>query len=165
MSMCFGRAKSMVAGLALLVSTAAWTVESPASTPSAAPPAVLFQHETVELAWEKASETKRPLVVMFTTDQCPHCERILSETYGDAAVRRWLGEHAETVLAHARDYTELTKKLGIRGYPTTLIVSRDGQIADAIEGFVDAPTFARRAGRWIGPGSAEGPAPVATASR
>ncbi len=162
MSMCYGRVKPLAAGLALLVSTAACTDQSPASTPDASTPAVLFRHETVELAWRKASESKRPLVVMFTSDQCPHCERMLKETYGDPAIRRWLAEHAETVLAHARDYRELIQKLGIRGYPTTLVVASDGQIADAIEGFVDAPPFARRAGQWIGPG-AQATASLATA--
>jgi thioredoxin-related protein len=63
-------------------------------------------------------------------------------------------KHAETTLAHAKDNAELIEKLGVRGYPTTLIVSADGQIVDAVEGFVDAPTFVRRIAKWVDPNAA-----------
>jgi protein-disulfide isomerase-like protein with CxxC motif len=76
---------------------------------------------------------------------------MLAETYADPAIRRLLSANAETVLAHARDNRELIQRLGIRGFPTTLIVAADGQIVDAVEGDVDAPTLTRRMGRWIGP--------------
>ena len=91
------------------------------------------------------------MVVMFTADRCPHCERMLAETYADPAIGRLLVEHAETALAHAADYAELAQKLGVRGYPTTVIVAADGRIVDAVEGYVDAPTFAARLMPWIGP--------------
>jgi thioredoxin-related protein len=142
------------AAIVAWAAAAACTVESPASTPQTSTPAKLFRHETLEQAWRAAVLGKRPLVVMFTSDQCPHCERMLAETYGHPVLFDFLVRHAETALAHADDYQELAAKLRIRGYPTTLIVSADGQIVDAVEGFVDAPTFARRAQRWIGPQAA-----------
>jgi thioredoxin-related protein len=128
--------------------------QSPASTPTASTPATLFRHPTVEAAWKVAVEERRPMVVMFTSEHCPHCVRMLSETYADPAIRRLLADHAETALAHADANAELIKKLGIRGYPTTLIIAADGQIADAVEGFVDAPTFNRRIAKWVGPAAA-----------
>jgi protein-disulfide isomerase-like protein with CxxC motif len=76
---------------------------------------------------------------------------MLAETFADPAVRQLLSVHAETVLAHARDHRELIRRLRIRGFPTTLIIAADGQIVDAVEGYVDAPTLTRRVGRWIGP--------------
>jgi thioredoxin-related protein len=146
-----GRLLPIVLTAVSLVGAAACSVESPASTPTAA---TLFSHRTVEAAWKKAERQRRPLVIMFTSDHCPHCERMLAKTYADPEIRGLLVAHAETVLAHSRDYAELIRKLGVRGFPTTLIVSADGQIADAVEGFVEAPAFAARLAKWVGPGAA-----------
>jgi thioredoxin-related protein len=149
-----GRLLPIVLTAASLVGAAACSVESPASTPTASAPATLFTHRTVESAWKKAERQRRPLVIMFTSDHCPHCERMLAKTYADPEIRRLLSTHAETVLAHSKDYAELIRKLGVRGYPTTLIVAADGNIADAVEGFVEPPAFAVRLAKWVGPGAA-----------
>jgi hypothetical protein len=79
---------------------------------------------------------------------------MLAKTYADPEIRGLLSAHAETVLAHSKDYAALIRKLGVRGYPTTLIVAANGQIADAVEGFVEPPAFAVRLAKWIGPGAA-----------
>ena len=162
MNMMYGRVRLALA-LALLVTTAACTVESPASTPEALTPAVLFRHATIEQAWQTARTQQRPLVVMFTSDRCPHCERMLAETYAHPEIGKFLADHAETALAHAADNRELAARLGIRGYPTTVVVSAEGQIVDAVEGFVDAPTFGRRISRWMGP-EAQASVPVGAVS-
>lgn len=136
---------------ALLVGTVACTCESPASTPTASTPATLFTYESVEQGWKAAVAAKRPLLVMFTSNNCPHCERMLGETYADPAIRRRLSAHAETVLAHAGENRDLIARLGVRGFPTTIIVDREGQIVDAIEGYLTPIEFTRRVARWIGP--------------
>jgi thioredoxin-related protein len=154
MSRNHGRALPHLAALTLIASLTACSVESPASTPTTSTPATLFAHATVEDAWQAAIAKKRPLVVFFTSDRCPHCERMLAETYANPAVRRLLLDHAETAIAHAARYRALVERLKVRGFPTTVIVSADGQIVDAVEGYLDAPNFARRLGRWIGPEAA-----------
>jgi thioredoxin-related protein len=165
LKMLHGRALPLAAGLALLVTTAACTVESPASTPLATTPAVLFQHETVGLAWLAAADRKRPLVIMFKSDRCPHCDRMLAETYAHPQIRQFLYDNAETALAHSRDYADLVKRLGIRGYPTTLVISAEGQIVDSVEGYVEPVEFARRITRWIGPHAASAQLVPTTAAR
>ena len=41
-------------------------------------------------------------------------------------------------------YRVLIKRLGIRGYPSTLVISPQGQVLDLMEGFLDARKFAKR---------------------
>lgn len=154
MSCLHGRLLPLLAASMPLVGMVACSVESPASTPTASAPATLFSHATVEAAWKKAAKEHRPLVIMFTSDHCPHCERMLAETYAHPATRKLLAEHSETALAHAKDYQELIKKLGIRGFPTTLVVGADGQIVDAVEGFVEPREFISRVAKWVGPRAA-----------
>ena len=104
----------------------------------------LFTHATVQQAWKSAATNNKPLLVMFTSDNCIYCRKMMKETYRHPAIMRMLSENTETVVAHARDYRDLVKKLGVRGYPSTLLVSPQGEVLEFMEGFVDAQTFAAR---------------------
>jgi len=107
-------------------------------------PRVLFVQTSVEQAWKSAVAAKKPLLVMFTSNGCMFCEKMLNETYRHPAIERMLAQSAETVLAHSRDYKALAKKLGVRGYPCTLVVSPEGEVLDFMEGYVEAKAFADR---------------------
>jgi len=104
----------------------------------------LFTHTTVQQAWKSSMATNKPLLVMFTSDNCVYCRKMMKETYRNPAIVRMLSENTETVLAHARDNRDLVQKLGVRGYPSTLLVSPQGEVLDFMEGFVDAQAFAAR---------------------
>jgi thioredoxin-related protein len=107
-------------------------------------PRTLFTQTSVEQAWKSAVAAKKPLLVMFTSDNCMYCEKMLHETYRHPAIERMLAGNAETVLAHSRDYKALAQKLGVRGFPSTLLVSPEGEVLDFMEGYVDAKDFADR---------------------
>ncbi len=106
----------------------------------------LFRHFRVEQAWEAVVAAKKPLLVMFTSDHCVYCRKMLVETYGSPAVRKMLVGRTESVLAHADEYRGLVKRMGIRGFPTTLIVSHQGEVLDLMEGFVEPRAFVQRVG-------------------
>ena len=104
----------------------------------------LFTHSTVEQAWKSAVTTKKPLLVMFTSDGCMYCTKMIKETYQHPAIERMLSQNTETVLAHSRDYRGLVQKLGVRGYPSTLLISPEGDVLDFMEGYVEPKAFAER---------------------
>jgi len=107
---------------------------------------VLFTQTSVEKGWQQAVAQKRPLLVMFTMDNCQYCEKMLSQTYRHPAIERMLRQNAVTVLAHANSHQALVKKLGIRSFPTSLLVSPKGEVLDLVQGYVDAQQFAQRVG-------------------
>ena len=113
---------------------------SPRRTPK------LFVQTNVDKVWKVAATEQKPLLVMFTSQQCMFCQKMLAETYGHPGIERLLQGRTKTVLAHSKDYRELTKKLGIRGYPTTLLISPKGKVLDVMEGFVPPKDFAQRVG-------------------
>lgn len=104
----------------------------------------LFVETSVEQAWKSAVAAKKPLLVMFTSDHCQFCDKMLQETYGHPAIERMLAGSTQTVLAHSRDYKALAQKLGVRGYPCTILVAPDGQVLDFMEGYVEPRAFADR---------------------
>jgi thioredoxin-related protein len=107
-------------------------------------PAGAFQHATVEEAWQAAVVNKRPLLVMFTSDNCTFCRKMLAETYSHQGIQQMLRGRTETVMAHSNDYAALIQKLGIRGYPSTLLISPQGEVLDFMEGYVAPKEFAQR---------------------
>ena len=147
---------------ALLIALCTFAVTARSSALLAADPAAtetlakagVFRHATVEQAWQTASAAHRPLVVMFTADGCPHCDRMLAETYANPAVRKLLAARSETALAHDSKYRALAGRLGVRAYPTTIVVSGEGKIVDAVEGFVEPAAFVARVSPWITPQAA-----------
>ena len=124
-----------------------------ASAQSSAPPkggqTALFANRDIEKGWRNAVANQKPLLVMFTSRQCLYCTKMLKETFGHPAIQKWISPRAETVLADAERYEQLVQRLGIRGFPTTVIVSPKGKVQDVIEGFVEPRAFADRVGPFL----------------
>ena len=106
----------------------------------------LFSQKSIEKGWQVAKRRQQPMLVMFTSNNCMYCEKMLAETYGHPAIERMLQASTQTVLAHADDYEGLVKKLGIRGYPSSVLVSPKGDVLDLVEGFLPPKEFAKRVG-------------------
>lgn len=116
---------------------------APARRPAAKQPG-LFTETSIEKAWQQATVRQRPMLVMFTSNNCMYCKKMLKETYSHPAIRRMLAANTETVLAHAKDYPALVKRLGITGFPTSLLISPQGKVLTAIPGFVPPQDFAQQ---------------------
>jgi thioredoxin-related protein len=111
-----------------------------------AAPAGVFDHKTVEEAWKSAIEKKKPLLVMFTSNNCTFCRKMIADTYSNQSIKDLLRGKTESVMAHSDDYAALIKKLGIRGYPSSLLISPEGEVLDFMEGYVAPQEFAKRIG-------------------
>lgn len=121
------------------------------TTASDSQPNRLFAHESIEKAWEAAVQSEKPLLVMFTSKRCAYCTKMLEQTYGDPAVLQLLSREVEAVVAKAEDYRPLIKKMRIRGYPSTLIISPEGDVLALMQGYVEAKKFAERVTPLIKP--------------
>jgi thioredoxin-related protein len=104
----------------------------------------VFKYSSYPAAWTSAQSTNRPILVFATSSNCPHCVRMVGETFRSAQVSRFVNDSFETVYVNRAEQPELSAKLKIRWYPTTLVVGPDNQVIDVIEGYVDAKTFAQR---------------------
>jgi thioredoxin-related protein len=133
----------------LIMLFAILAVEARAEKPrdhSHAAPEGVFDHKTVEDAWKVAIEKKKPLLVMFTSNNCTYCRKMIADTYSNQQVKELLRGRTESVMAHSDNYAALIKKLGIRGYPSSLLITPEGEVLDFMEGYVDPQAFAKRVG-------------------
>jgi thioredoxin-like negative regulator of GroEL len=125
------------------VSVAAPAMEAPAEAPAALRYGV-FRFSSYPLAWTAAQKTNRPILVFVTSPSCPHCTRMLGETYRQAGVSRFVADSFETVIVDRFEQPALAAKLHVRLFPTTIVVAPNNKVIDVIEGYVDGATFSRR---------------------
>ncbi len=142
--------------LALVIGTAAGLAVAETSSPDEAPPAAaeqvkpaplrhgVFRYTSYPTAWTAAQKSGRPILVFVTSTSCPHCSRMLGETYQRTTLRTFVTDSFETVLVDRTEQPELIAKLHVRLLPTTLVVGPDNKVIDVIEGYVDAAAFSRR---------------------
>lgn len=104
----------------------------------------IFKFSNYPAAWTAAQSSNRPILIFATAPNCPHCVRMVGESLRAPQVKRFLNDSFETVYADRFEQPELAARLGVRRFPTTVIVGPDNEVIDVIEGYVDARTLAAR---------------------
>jgi thioredoxin-related protein len=110
-----------------------------------------FTNYTAAVAKAKA-ENKMVLVDVFT-DWCVWCKRMDKDVYTDAAVQAEMNKYFTAVKLDAEAKEEQTfrgtatseegiaRSMKVTGYPTTVFMTPDEQVIQAIPGYVKAPDF------------------------
>lgn len=112
----------------------------------------LFTNYTDAVAKAKA-ENKLVLVDVFT-DWCVWCKRMDKDVYTDPAVQAEMNKYFTSVKLDAEAKQERTfrgaatseqaiaQTMKVTGYPTTVFMTADEQVIQAIPGYIKAPEFA-----------------------
>lgn len=114
---------------------------APLPTPNRKP---LFRHRNVPKAWEAVQGSRRPMFLYVTSENCVYCKKMIAETFAHPQIHAGLAAYAEPVLLNATEDPKLAKKLGVRAFPTTLVISPDSKLLCRIDGFVEPVEFAER---------------------
>ena len=104
----------------------------------------LFRHSTYPTAWTAAQKSNRPILVYVSMPNCPHCVKMVKNTYDSPEVGNLVASSFETVYAGRFTHAKLVQMLKVKWYPTTILVGSNNKILDVIEGYVDSKTFQRR---------------------
>lgn len=102
----------------------------------------LFRHASINRAWSVAQSSRLPMLVYVTSENCLFCEKMREETFSKPQISAGISAFTEPFMFNAVEAPELAKKLGVRAFPTTLIISPDSKLLHRIEGFVTADEFA-----------------------
>ncbi len=93
-----------------------------------APKASLWIEQDFEQALRKARSEGKLVLVDTYAEWCAQCHELDEKTWPDAAVQAWIKEHAVAVrLDTDKVRPDLAPKLGIRSYPTVLVLDADGK--------------------------------------
>lgn len=77
----------------------------------------------------------RPLAVLVSHPQCSWCHRMIAESGESAAVQRAAGEVVTAVL-DAAERPDLAALVGVRSYPTLILINRAGQEVRRVGGYL-----------------------------
>ena len=92
-------------------------------------------------ALEEAKKANRPLALEFFMEGCPHCGQLHRETHQDSGVIQALNERFIPVRLEGRSHMDLVKKYEVRGAPTTLLFSAEGEEKHRFVGFLAAEEY------------------------
>jgi thiol-disulfide isomerase/thioredoxin/YHS domain-containing protein len=98
-------------------------------------------HSNFEQALAEAQRLGRPLLVHFYSEWCGPCRRMDRDILRQADVAAKLGRRFVAVKVDADIHPELVERFDVRALPTDVIITADGQVLDAAEGFRERPAF------------------------
>lgn len=107
-------------------------------------PRILFQCKSYPEVWQAAQTSNRMILVYVSMPRCVYCDKMKQHTYCRTDVRNLLLDSCETLSVCRSTHPELVRKLHVKLYPTTLLVSPNNKVLDVIEGYVDAKVLRRR---------------------
>jgi len=100
--------------------------------------------KNLDQAYKSSKEKDRPMLIFISSSRCYYCDQMKKKTLTDPEVRTALSNGFVPIIVQASEYPELMRKLGVRRYPTTLIVSPEAKIQDVIDGYVKPREFRYR---------------------
>lgn len=140
---CVCPALAILTAAAALVPTGcnAQSVAEPGVQRPAAGP---FEYLAVDDAWQAAQESQVPMLLFVTSDHCYYCKKMVAETYTHPELAPAFAKLFETVAVEQADNPQLVEQLGVRMFPTTLIVSPAGSLLGRLEGHVPAENIGEK---------------------
>ncbi|NQX96117.1 MAG: thioredoxin family protein [Erythrobacter sp.] len=103
-------------------------VRGPADTPS-----LFSDGYTLEQAAQMSEQQGKPMLVLATADWCPPCQALKRGPFQDPELIRMVEASAIPVYLDEAKHMSEMRMLGVRSFPTTMIV-QGGEVLAAIEG-------------------------------
>ncbi len=83
----------------------------------------------------EAQKAGKPVLLELFMQGCGHCARLHSETHGDEGVVKAVNSGFVAVKLDGMANMEIVKKFNVKGAPTTIILSPEGQEKGRFAGF------------------------------
>lgn len=113
-----------------------------AAKPAEAPqPAKLVWQTQPEAAAKLATESGKPLLVVFGGKRCSWCRKLEKETLADPQVARQLAEEYVPLHLDLAEHAALGERLGVEALPTTVILSPQGDLLAKNPGYLPAGKY------------------------
>lgn len=95
----------------------------------------------VDQALQVAARQQRPLLVFVTMDGCKYCQRMEQTTFSSVQVRQTISANFVPVVVKQSERPDLMRELQIQSFPTTMIVTPQGDVVREMRGYVEPRRF------------------------
>lgn len=89
-------------------------------------------------AWNEVDVEGRPLMVLVTRPGCPFCVRMKNGTLADPLVVQVVNAEFVALRVDQQEDPAFVRDLGIKAFPTLLIISPDDKLMDRVKGYMNA---------------------------
>lgn len=96
---------------------------------------IRWQHSP-QSTLQSARESGKPILVFVTTDWCHYCKKMKRETWIDSNVDAAVSQNFETLILDGDRDKRVVQKLGLRGFPATLLYDAEGHFVEQRPGFM-----------------------------
>jgi len=76
------------------------------------------------------------MLLYVTADYCGYCRKMERDSWSNAGVANRVNQQFVPLKLDAEKYEQLVARLGVRGYPATIVLDAESQHVQTIEGFV-----------------------------
>ncbi len=104
----------------------------------------LLWETNLDRASQMAAQSNRLLLVHFWAPWCGYCKRMDAEVFAHPEVAKQIQANYVPVKLDADQNPELTKKYGISGLPTDVVLTPQGQVVRVVLGKADAAQYVAR---------------------
>ena len=102
------------------------------------------QSASAEVPWQRspstvlqsARQTGKPILVFGSAQWCHYCQKMKQETWSDPRVDVAVSQNFETLVLDADRNKQVVNKLGLSGYPATLLYTPDGHFVAQKGGYM-----------------------------
>lgn len=101
-----------------------------------------WQHD-LEQAVQFAAEHHKPLLVKVSATWCGPCKRMQRDTFSDEKIATHVNQCFVPVALDGDRDSALVRKMGVRSYPTTLVLASDLKLIKRISGYRTANQFSQ----------------------
>lgn len=98
----------------------------------------------LDAAFAKSKQTGKPMLLYITSNHCVHCGRMERETLADKTVTAELAQGYIPVFVKFELNEVFVRKIGVRSFPTTMIVNPEAKVEAVIGGFVNAAQLSQQ---------------------
>ncbi|MCA8998716.1 MAG: thioredoxin family protein [Planctomycetaceae bacterium] len=88
-----------------------------------------------------ARQSQRPMLLYFTTSWCHYCKKLDQTTWSHDAVREEIQTQFVPIKVDGDRHKDLAKSLGVRGFPTLVMLSPDGRELNRVVGYKSGPAM------------------------
>ncbi len=124
----------------LSTADAAGPATQPASGARPGPNSIKWGND-LQKAAQLSRKSGKPILVQFTADWCTFCHKMLDETLSNEKIAQQVNEYFIPLVLDADEHGKVVKALGVKAFPTTVVISADLKSANRIVGFFKPTAF------------------------
>lgn len=98
-------------------------------------------YDTLELGWNAARDTGRPMLILITSEHCPYCDVMKEVTLSDPTVRDRLLRRFIPIRLRPSSNARVLSRVEVTAFPTTLLAHPRGKVVAHRIGFQPVDQF------------------------